>query len=148
MGGRLFYRLCYGKWLMLFFLKFQRDNRKMPWPWIPPRGKPEKGRIFHLTVEMKQPHALTEPFYRLIRPRSKCREVMPRAALRCVSGRAGPFRFTLWFSADWLASMGWWAGSEAFAKTDVALPCARPGGRDRFVLYGKVPVSEGKRAGC
>ena len=30
----------------------------MPEPWIPPRGKPEN---FHHTVEMKQPHTITEP---------------------------------------------------------------------------------------
>ena len=31
---------------MLFSLKLQRDNRKMPQPWIPPRGKLEKKLYF------------------------------------------------------------------------------------------------------
>ena len=52
-------RLCYRKWLTLFSLKFQRDNRKNVLAVIPPRGKPEKGCIFHRTVEMKQPHTIT-----------------------------------------------------------------------------------------
>ena len=33
----------------------------MPWPWSLPRGKPEKRPYFHRTVEMKQPHTITEP---------------------------------------------------------------------------------------
>ena len=41
-------RLCYRKWLMLFSLKLQRINQKMPYPWSPPRGKPEKKAVFSL----------------------------------------------------------------------------------------------------
>ncbi len=41
-------RLCYRKWLMLFSLKLQRINQKMPYPWSPPRGKPEKKTVFSL----------------------------------------------------------------------------------------------------
>ena len=49
-------RLCYRKWLMLFSLKSQRDNWKNALSVNPTKGKTgEKGCIFHLTVEMKQP---------------------------------------------------------------------------------------------
>jgi len=40
-------RLCYRKWLMLFSLKFQRDNRKNALAVAPAKGKiGEKGCIF------------------------------------------------------------------------------------------------------
>ena len=43
-----YFWLCHKKWSMLFFLKFQRINQKMPYPWSPPRGKPEKKTVFSL----------------------------------------------------------------------------------------------------
>ena len=48
---------------MFFSLKFQRDNRQNALAVDPAKGKTGKRPYFHLTVEMKQPHALTEPFY-------------------------------------------------------------------------------------
>ena len=39
-------RLCYRKWLMLFPWNSKGITGKMPWPWIPPRGKPEKKAVF------------------------------------------------------------------------------------------------------
>ncbi|WP_337430634.1 hypothetical protein, partial [Bilophila sp.] len=48
--------------LMLFSLKFHRDNRQNALAVDPAKGKTgEKGSIFHRTVEMKQPQTLTEP---------------------------------------------------------------------------------------
>ena len=45
--GYDFFRLCYRKWLILFSLKFQRDNQQNALAvWIPPRGKPEKKAVF------------------------------------------------------------------------------------------------------
>ena len=46
---------------MLFFLKLQMDNRKNALTVYPATGKTEKSSIFYRTVEMKQPHTLTEP---------------------------------------------------------------------------------------
>ena len=57
----LFFLLCYRKWLMLFSLKFQRDNRKNALAVDPAEGKTGKRLYFHRTVEMKQPHTITEP---------------------------------------------------------------------------------------
>ena len=49
---------------MLFPLKLQRDNRKKALAVDPAEGKNgEKGSTFHRTVEMEQPHTITEPFY-------------------------------------------------------------------------------------
>ena len=46
-----------------FFLKLQGDNRKNVLAVDPAEGKTgEKGCIFHRTVEMKQPHTMTQPF--------------------------------------------------------------------------------------
>ena len=44
-----------------FFLKLQRDNRQNPLAVDPAKGKIGKRLYFHSTVEMKQPHTLTEP---------------------------------------------------------------------------------------
>ena len=45
----LYLWLCYRKWLMLFFLKFQRDNRKNVLAVAPAKGKTgEKGCIFNV----------------------------------------------------------------------------------------------------
>ena len=60
--GSFFVWLCYRKWLMLFSLKLQRDTPKNTLAVDPPRGKLEKSYTFHRTVEMKQPHTITEPF--------------------------------------------------------------------------------------
>ena len=49
---------CHGKWLMLFSLKFQRNNQQHALAADPADGKTgEKGRIFHRAVKIKQPHA-------------------------------------------------------------------------------------------
>ena len=50
-------RLCYRKWLMLFSLKFQRDNRKNALAVDSAKGKTGKSLYFHHAVEIKQPHA-------------------------------------------------------------------------------------------
>ena len=45
-----------------FSLKLQRDNRKNALAVDPAKGKNwKKDCIFHRTVEMKQPHTITEP---------------------------------------------------------------------------------------
>ena len=54
-------RLCYGKWLMLFPLKLQRNNRQNALAVDPAKGKTGKRLYFHRTVEMRQPHAMTGP---------------------------------------------------------------------------------------
>ena len=47
---------------MLYFLNFQRDNRLNASSMESANGKTgEKGCIFHHTVEMNQPHPMTEP---------------------------------------------------------------------------------------
>lgn len=47
---------------MLYFLNFQRDNRLNDSAMESANGKTgEKGCIFHHTVEMNQPHPMTEP---------------------------------------------------------------------------------------
>jgi len=52
-------RLCYRKWLMLFSLKLQRDNRQNALAVDPAKRKTgEKGCIFHRTVKMNQPHTI------------------------------------------------------------------------------------------
>ena len=53
-------RLCYRKWLMLFSLKLQRDNRKNALSVAPAKGKTGKKAVFYRTVEMKQLY-ITEP---------------------------------------------------------------------------------------
>ena len=59
-----YFWLCYRKWLMLFSLKRQRDNRKKALTVHPATGKTgKKALFFHRTVEMKQLHALTEPYF-------------------------------------------------------------------------------------
>ena len=56
-------KLCYRKWLILFSLKFHRDNRQNALALYSAKRKTgEKGCIFHRTVEMKQPQTITEPF--------------------------------------------------------------------------------------
>ena len=49
-----------------FFLKLQRDNQKNTLAVAPPRGKLEKSYTFHRTVEMKQLHAITEPYFKAV----------------------------------------------------------------------------------
>ena len=44
-----------------FFLETPKDNRKKALAVDPAKGKTEKSSIFHRTVEMKQPHTITEP---------------------------------------------------------------------------------------
>ena len=43
-----------------FFLETPKDNRKKALAVDPAKGKTEKSSIFHRTVEMKQPHTITE----------------------------------------------------------------------------------------
>ena len=55
--------LCHRKWLMLFPLKFQRNNRQNTLAMHSAKGKAGgRGCIFYRAVEMKQPHTMTEPF--------------------------------------------------------------------------------------
>ena len=54
-------RLCPRKWLMLFSLKLQRDNRKNALAVDPAKAKNRKNYIFHYTMEIKQPQTITEP---------------------------------------------------------------------------------------
>ena len=50
-----------------FFLKLQRDNRENVLAVDSAEGKNgEKGCIFHRTVEMKQPHTITEPYKKAV----------------------------------------------------------------------------------
>ena len=49
-------RLCYRKWLMLFPLKLQRNNRQNALAVEPAKGKTGKKLYFHRTVKLKQPH--------------------------------------------------------------------------------------------
>ena len=60
-NAALIFRLCHRKWLMLFSLKLQKDNRQNALAVYPAEGKPEKRPYFHRAVEMKQPHAMTGP---------------------------------------------------------------------------------------
>ena len=54
--------LCRRKRLMLFSLKFQRNNRQNALAEDSAKGKTgEKGCNFHRAVEMKQPYTITEP---------------------------------------------------------------------------------------
>ena len=46
---------------MLFSLELQRDNRQNVLAVAPTKGKTGKKLYFHYTVEMKQPHTITEP---------------------------------------------------------------------------------------
>ena len=63
MAGLLFW-LCSRKWLMLFSLKLQRDNRQNALSVAPAKGKTgEKGCIFHHIAEIKQPQTITEPLF-------------------------------------------------------------------------------------
>ena len=49
---------------MLFSLKFQRDNRQNALALYSAKRKTgEKRLYFHRTIEMKQPHTMTEPFH-------------------------------------------------------------------------------------
>ena len=58
---------------MLFSLKFQRDNRQNALALYSAKRKTEEKRLyFHRTIEMKQPHAMTEP-------KTKSAEPKPRA---------------------------------------------------------------------
>ncbi|WP_308770945.1 hypothetical protein, partial [uncultured Bilophila sp.] len=62
-SANFFPRLCHRKWLMLFSLKFQRDNRQNTLALYSAKKKTgEKRLYFHRTIEMKQPHTMTEPF--------------------------------------------------------------------------------------
>ena len=62
----LFGRLCYRKWLMLFSLKLQRDNWENTLAVDPAKGKTGKKLYFHRTMEMKQPHTITEPYFKTV----------------------------------------------------------------------------------
>ena len=60
---RHFLWLCHRKWLMLFSLKFHRDNRQNALALYSAKRKNEEKRLyFHRAIEMKQPHTMTEPF--------------------------------------------------------------------------------------
>ena len=49
---------------MPFSLKFQRDNRQNALALYSAKRKTEEKRLyFHRTIEMKQPHTMTEPFH-------------------------------------------------------------------------------------
>ena len=61
-SAALIFKLCHRKWLMLFSLKLQKDNRKNVLTVDPAKGKKS---VFHRAVEMKQPHIITEPIFRL-----------------------------------------------------------------------------------
>ena len=63
MAETFYWWLCYRKWLMLFFLETPKDNRKKALAVDPAKGKTGKSSIFHRTVEMKQPHTITEPYW-------------------------------------------------------------------------------------
>ncbi len=65
-----YFWLCHRKWLMLFSLKFQKNNRRNAQPWIPSMKKLKKVYIFHYIIEMKQTQALTEPYQPLSRKHS------------------------------------------------------------------------------
>ena len=49
-----------------FFLKLQRDNRKNALAVDPAKGKTGKKLYFHRTMEMKQLHAITEPYFEAV----------------------------------------------------------------------------------
>ena len=68
--GSFLLRLCLGKWLMLFSLKFQRANQKNALTVDSAKGKTgEKGCILYRVVAMKQPHAMAEPLRKSSLPR-------------------------------------------------------------------------------
>ena len=46
-----------------FFLETPKDNRKKALAVDPAKGKTEKSYTFQSTVEMKQPHTITEPYW-------------------------------------------------------------------------------------
>ena len=50
----------------VFFLKLQRNNRKNTLAVEPSRRKLEKSYTFHCTMEMKQLHAITEPYFEAV----------------------------------------------------------------------------------
>ena len=54
-------RLCHKKRLMLFLLKPERNNRQKASAVDSTKGNAEKRLYFHSTIEMKQPHTMTEP---------------------------------------------------------------------------------------
>ena len=59
---RFFVWLRHRKWLMLFFLRFQRDNQQNVLSMSSAKGKTgEKSYTFHHVVVMEQPHTMTEP---------------------------------------------------------------------------------------
>ena len=53
--------LCHKKRLMLFLLKPERNNRQKASAVDSTKGNAEKRLYFHSTIEMKQPHTMTEP---------------------------------------------------------------------------------------
>ena len=59
--------LCDWGILLVISLKFQMNNRKNALTVESAKGKTgEKGCIFHRTVEMKQPHTITEPYKKTV----------------------------------------------------------------------------------
>ena len=55
-------RLCPRKWLMLFSLKFQRNNQQNALAMDSAKGESCIKRLhFHRVMDMKQPHTMTEP---------------------------------------------------------------------------------------
>ena len=58
----LSWRLCPRKWLMLFSLKFQRNNQQNALAMDSAKGESCIKRLhFHRVMDMKQPHTMTEP---------------------------------------------------------------------------------------
>ena len=51
---------------MLFSLKLQRDNWENTLAVDPAKGKTGKKLYFHRTMEMKQPHTITEPYFKTV----------------------------------------------------------------------------------
>ena len=54
----LFSWLCHRKWLVLFSLKFQRNNQQSTLTIDSTKGKTRKKAVFYRAVEMKQPHTI------------------------------------------------------------------------------------------
>ena len=68
----VFHRLCYRKRLMLFSLSSKGVTDKMPYPRLPPRGKPEKKAVFSPYCGDETTINLTEPFHKRKTPVRGC----------------------------------------------------------------------------
>ena len=120
-----------------FFLEVQRDHRKNALTLDPAKGK-TKSSIFYRTVEMKQPHTLTEPFLMKCVGKGVWRispsfPVMPPSLSRCLkrAQRAGKASSRL-CHRKWLVIFSWnskgitnrafscWKGSSGCGKQTVA----------------------------